>query len=170
MDLSIQDIKLRMCSVFSFLELNNRNIIESTDMILPSLIFAFYLLNLYFIDKLRLTYIYIVFFMGILIIYFIIKQIAKVIFFLNYLKEDISLYTTISILFYCLSPISLLSFLATIFTLDSMIGYIVSISIIFYCSHIATKFFNLYLRLSDREILLFYPCILFYTCFTILML
>ena len=78
MDLSLENIKQRIYSVFSFIELNDRNILDSTDMIAPSLIFIFYLINLFLINKLILTYVYIVMLIGILFIYFTIKLIAKV--------------------------------------------------------------------------------------------
>ena len=78
MEISLDQIKLRIFSILSFIELKDRNLIKSTDMIGPFLILIFYLFNLFFLDKLRLTDIYILIFTGTLLIFFIIKMITKV--------------------------------------------------------------------------------------------
>jgi len=68
-------------SVLSLTELDDRNIIESTDMLVPSLILLFYISNLYFLNLLKLTYLYLVLTIGTLIIFYLINLMSKV---LNY--------------------------------------------------------------------------------------
>ena len=88
MDLSIEKIRLRIYSVLSFIELNDRNLVESCDMIIPSLIFIFYLSNLFFLNKLKLIYIYVVILIGILLIFLLIKLISKVKFFILIFRKE----------------------------------------------------------------------------------
>jgi hypothetical protein len=87
MDISIENIKRRLMSVMSFVELDDRNIIESTDMFVPCLILLFYILNLHFLNKLKLTYLYLVITIGIVLNFSIINLLAKVIIYLTHRKQ-----------------------------------------------------------------------------------
>lgn len=77
---------------------------------------------------------------------------------------------TVSILGYCLLPMVFLSAAAIFVSLQSLIGTIISVMVIMWCSLSASKLFVTALAMSNQQALVAYPCTLFYGVFALLAL
>jgi hypothetical protein len=73
-----------------------------------------------------------------------------------------------SVLGYCLLPMVILSFSSFLFHLHGFIGMIVTIIFICWCSISASKLFATSLALIGQQLLVAYPCALFYGVFALL--
>lgn len=83
--------------------------------------------------------------------------------------NPISIAMTISILGYCLLPMVILSGLAIIISLKAgLIGNLVALFAVLWCSFSASKLFVLYLSLDNQQALVAYPCALLYGVFALL--
>ncbi|KAH7645222.1 yip1 domain-containing 1 [Dermatophagoides farinae] len=77
---------------------------------------------------------------------------------------------TVSILGYCLLPMVFLSALSIFVGLQTLLGNIITIMVILWCSLSASKLFVTALTMSNQQALVAYPCILFYGVFALLTL
>ena len=73
-----------------------------------------------------------------------------------------------SVLGYCLLPMVILSFSSFLFKLNGFIGMIISIIFIIWCSISASKIFATSLAMIGQQLLVAYPCALFYGVFALL--
>jgi hypothetical protein len=73
-----------------------------------------------------------------------------------------------SVLGYCLLPMVILSFSSFLFQLNGLIGLIVALIFIIWCSLSASKLFATSLAMIGQQILVAYPCALFYGVFALL--
>jgi hypothetical protein len=73
-----------------------------------------------------------------------------------------------SVLGYCLLPMVILSFSSFLFQLHGFIGMIITIIFIFWCSISASKLFATSLAMIGQQLLVAYPCALFYGIFALL--
>ncbi|CAF3673939.1 unnamed protein product [Rotaria sp. Silwood1] len=73
-----------------------------------------------------------------------------------------------SVLGYCLLPMVILSFSSFLFKLNGLIGLIVALIFILWCSLSASKLFATSLAMIGQQILVAYPCALFYGIFALL--
>ena len=73
-----------------------------------------------------------------------------------------------SVLGYCLLPMVILSFSSFVFKLNGLIGLIVASVFIIWCSLSASKLFATSLAMIGQQILVAYPCALFYGVFALL--
>uniref|UniRef100_A0A914WAJ6 Protein YIPF n=1 Tax=Plectus sambesii TaxID=2011161 RepID=A0A914WAJ6_9BILA len=80
----------------------------------------------------------------------------------------ISLTCTVSVLGYCLLPMALLSLLAAGLTLQGMVGYIISIMAVLWCSLSSSKLFVTTCAMDSQQLLVAYPCFLVYGVFALL--
>jgi protein YIPF5/7 len=80
----------------------------------------------------------------------------------------VQLYSTISIMGYCLLPFVFLAGSALFVKLLHPIGFIFGISTILWSSITATRLFEYSLEMRDQKYLIMYPIILFYCVFAIL--
>jgi len=91
---------------------------------------------------------------------------------LNMMTPDKScsgIYVT-SVLGYCLLPMVILSFLSFFFKLNGIIGLSIASIFILWCSISASKLFSTSLSMIGMQILVAYPCCLFYGVFALLTL
>ncbi|KAH9417067.1 Protein yipf5 [Dermatophagoides pteronyssinus] len=77
---------------------------------------------------------------------------------------------TVSILGYCLLPMVFLSALSIFFGLQTLLGNIITGTVILWCSLSASKLFVTALAMTNQQALVAYPCILFYGVFALLTL
>jgi hypothetical protein len=73
-----------------------------------------------------------------------------------------------SVLGYCLLPMVILSFSSFLFQLNGFIGTIIVIIFIIWCSVSASKLFTTSLAMIGQQLLVAYPCALFYGIFALL--
>ncbi|XP_043917331.1 protein YIPF7 isoform X2 [Protopterus annectens] len=73
-----------------------------------------------------------------------------------------------SVLGYCLLPMVLLSSSAVIFSLQGIIGTILTVAVIGWCSLSASKMFISALSMEGQQLLVAYPCALLYGVFALL--
>lgn len=73
-----------------------------------------------------------------------------------------------SVLGYCLLPMVILSFSSFLFKLNGLIGLIIASIFIIWCSLSASKLFATSLAMIGQQILVAYPCALFYGVFALL--
>ncbi|XP_061600081.1 protein YIPF5-like [Cololabis saira] len=72
-----------------------------------------------------------------------------------------------SVLGYCLLPIVGLAALAVFCSLQGMLGSVLTLAAIGWCSFSASKIFISTLLMQDQQLLVFYPCALMYGLFTL---
>ncbi|XP_034374332.1 LOW QUALITY PROTEIN: protein YIPF5 [Arvicanthis niloticus] len=73
-----------------------------------------------------------------------------------------------SVLGYCLIPHSLLSSFAVVFSLQGMVGILLTATIIGWCSFSASKIFISALAMDGQQLLVAYPCALLYGVFALI--
>jgi len=88
---------------------------------------------------------------------------------LNLMSESgIDAYRVASVLGYCLLPMVGIGAVSIVFALDGMIGYVLSIISVLWCTYSASGIFVAVLRLSEQRLLVAYPVGLLYGCFALL--
>jgi hypothetical protein len=80
----------------------------------------------------------------------------------------VELYSTISIMGYCLLPFVFLAFSALFFDLLHPMGVLFGIFIVMWSSIAATRLFEYSLEMRDQKYLIMYPIVLFYCVFVML--
>lgn len=156
-DLSI--IKGKIIGVLTLKKIDKKFFADS-DMAGPFLIFIIFAFSLVLHYKTCFGYIYGVSVFGSLMIFLVLNLMAK-----N--NNSILLYDTISVLGYCLIPIVLLSFFSIFFNVRSFAGHLISVLIVVFSSLSASKLFGIALEMDKQKWLIFYPVLLFYTCFVL---
>lgn len=73
-----------------------------------------------------------------------------------------------SVLGYCLLPMVVLSVYAVVFSLQDVVGTVLALSVIGWCSFSASKIFISTLSMDGQQLLVAYPCALLYGLFALL--
>jgi protein YIPF5/7 len=152
-----------------FLEPNGKEIIEEAEMLGPSIFICLFIIAMKMRSSSRLITFYLVLFIGNLLIHTLTNLLTT--------KENssktypsIGLYKLVSLLGYCQLPIILFSYVSVLFTLKSLLGMLLSLIIVILCSYSATKLLSYYLRIKDKDILVFYPIFVYYSFYIVLLL
>ncbi|ELR22531.1 Yip1 domain family, member 5, putative [Acanthamoeba castellanii str. Neff] len=88
---------------------------------------------------------------------------------MNLLSErGIDIYKTASILGYCLLPVIGLAGLSIFIRMNSIVGYVLAVVCIGWCTHSAALMFVTLLTMKDQHILVAYPIGLLYACFALI--
>lgn len=88
---------------------------------------------------------------------------------LNLMSENgASLACIISVLGYCLLPMVILSSVSVILSLQGIIGLILTIATVIWCSFSASSIFTAALTLKEQFLLVIYPCLLLYGLFALM--
>ncbi len=74
----------------------------------------------------------------------------------------------VSVLGYCLLPMILLSGLAILFSLQGIVGSVLTVVVVLWCSISASKLFVSALAMDHQQLLVAYPCALVYGVFALL--
>lgn len=109
--------------------------------------------------KPQFGYIYGVALLGDLSIYFLLNLMSP---------TGIDAYRVTSVLGYCLLPLVLTSLASIAISLDTLIGYILSIASIFWCAYASSGIFVSVLQMQNQRYLVGYPVMLFYASFALL--
>ena len=84
--------------------------------------------------------------------------------------KSISLLKTASILGYCLLPMVCLAGASILLPLTNLLGHLLGWVIVFWCSKSASSMFISDLEMKDQFLLILYPLLLVYACFSLLTL
>ncbi|EIM83105.1 Yip1 domain-containing protein [Stereum hirsutum FP-91666 SS1] len=88
---------------------------------------------------------------------------------LNLMSEKgIDAYRVSSVLGYCLLPMVGVGALSVLVTLDGLLGYVLALVSVTWCTYAASGIFVAVLRMSDQRLLVAYPVGLLYGCFALL--
>lgn len=109
--------------------------------------------------KPQFGYIYGVALLGDLSIYFLLNLMSP---------TGIDAYRVSSVLGYCLLPLVITSLASIGLNLDSIVGYVLSITSIFWCAYSASGIFVSVLQMQNQRYLVAYPVMLFYASFALL--
>lgn len=154
-------IKQRTLAVLKFKHLDER-FAKDADMSGPLLIALFFGSLLLIRQKISFGYIYGFGVMGTICIYMIINLLSQ--------HSRAKLYNTMSILGYCLIPITILAFINVFLNLVTWYGFILSFFAVTWATIAATRFFQVLLNLEKQKYLIGYPVFLFYLVFVLLAL
>ncbi|KAK6199274.1 uncharacterized protein RJT21DRAFT_121584 [Scheffersomyces amazonensis] len=81
---------------------------------------------------------------------------------------QIDLARSASVIGYCLLPLVLLNVIGVVMSLDNMVGYILSILAVIWCTYSASGFFVAVLQLHNARPLVAYPLFMFYSVFALM--
>jgi hypothetical protein len=109
--------------------------------------------------KIHFGYIYGIGTVGCLSIYLLLNLMSE---------RGVDIYKTASVLGYCLLPMVLLAGLSLLITMNSLIGYVLAVITIAWCTHSAALMFVTLLTMKDQRMLVAYPIGLVYTCFALM--
>jgi len=85
-------------------------------------------------------------------------------------EQSIGLYHTMSVLGYCLIPMIFLALTSIIFPPTGIIGFLIAVSIIGFCTQSASLLFVKVLQTADQRYLFAYPIALLYACFALIVM
>ncbi|CAF0773205.1 unnamed protein product [Rotaria sordida] len=143
---------------FAIPDLSIRDDIDLAGPLIFCLIFAFSLL---LFGKIHFGYVYGIVTLGTFGMYGLLNLMASS-------DKSCSGLFVISVLGYCLLPMVILSFLSFLFKFNSFINIILTIIFILWCSISASKLFTISLAMIGQQLLVAYPCVLFYGVFALL--
>jgi hypothetical protein len=117
--------------------------------------------TMFFAGKIYVNYIYGFAILGCVGLYLLVNLMASQ-------NEGITLFQTISIAFYCMLPIVLLSCVNVFFDLKGRAGFALSILSMLWCTTMATRFIEAVASMRPQRYLLAYPLLIFYGIFTLI--
>mmetsp|Transcript_23157 Transcript_23157/g.38101 ORF Transcript_23157/g.38101 Transcript_23157/m.38101 type:complete len:224 (-) Transcript_23157:164-835(-) len=136
-----------------------RSLLEDADMAGPvffALLLGFFML---LTGKFQFGYIYGLGSLGCIGIFVVINLMSV---------KGLDLYKTASILGYCLLPMVFLAFISLIVPVRSLIGFILTLLSIGWCTYMAAKMFVTLQDMTEQLLLIAYPIGLFYGCFALI--
>lgn len=162
--INFDHILQKTLAVINPLRKTDASILSESDLMGPLVFCLAFGSFLLLCGKIHFGYIYGIGVVGCLSIYLLLNLMSPP-------NMQLSLACTISVLGYCLLPMVILSGISVVVTLNNwMIGYLMSIAAILWCSLSASKLFVLALSLHNQQPLIAYPCALFYGVFALLTL
>lgn len=137
----------------------DERIMDDADLAGPLLFIICFGIFLLFSGKPQFGYIYGVGLLGSASIYTLLNLMSE---------RPIDAYRVVSVLGYCLLPMVGVGALSVMVTLDGMVGYVLSLMSILWCTFSASGIFVAVLQMSEQRLLVAYPVGLLYGCFALL--
>ena len=137
----------------------HESIIHDEDLAGPLVFCIAYGFSLLLVGKIQFGYIYGITALGCLCMYTLLNLMSK---------RDVSAVCIGSTLGYCLLPMVILSFLSNFITLNGLVGLVLTVIFILWCSMSSSKLFVANLDMSNQQLLVLYPCFLLYGIFGLL--
>lgn len=134
-------------------------IMDDTDLAGPLLFIFLFGTFLLLSRKAHFGYIYGVGVMGVVSIYLILNMMSE---------NGIDWSRTASVLGYCLLPMVMLSGFSVVLKLDNIIGSVLTVISILWCTYSSSGMFSSVLHLNEQRLLVAYPVGLFYACFALM--
>lgn len=138
----------------------NPDIMADSDLAGPILFVLLFGTLLLFLGKVQFGYVYGVGLFGIVSLHYFLKLMSN--------EVQIDIIRSASILGYCLLPLVFICALGLVFSLDSMLGYMLSGLAVFWCTYSASGLFVTVLKLHNVRPLIAYPLFLFYCVFALM--
>uniref|UniRef100_A0A8C6TEE2 Protein YIPF n=1 Tax=Neogobius melanostomus TaxID=47308 RepID=A0A8C6TEE2_9GOBI len=136
-----------------------KTIMNETDMAGPMVFCLAFGATLLLSGKIQFGYVYGISAIGCLGVYCLLNLMSM---------TGVSFGCVASVLGYCLLPMILLSSFGVIFSLQGMMGVILTAAIIGWCSFSASKIFISALAMDGQQLLVAYPCALLYGVFALI--
>lgn len=137
----------------------DESIIHDEDLAGPLVFCIAYGFSLLLMGKIQFGYIYGITALGCLSMYALLNLMSE---------KGVNAMCIGSTLGYCLLPMIILSFLSSVLMMKSLLGLILSVVFILWCSISSSKLFVYALSMSNQQILVLYPCSLLYGIFALL--
>jgi hypothetical protein len=134
-------------------------ILQDTDIVGPVVFCVMFGFILLFSGKVHFGYIYGIGVMGCIAMYFLLNMMSV---------SGVSLGVTITVLGYCLLPMVGLAGFNLLFSLQGLVGTVLTVIAVLWCSLSASKLFVTALGLQKQQPLVAYPCALVYGVFALL--
>ncbi|KII92607.1 hypothetical protein PLICRDRAFT_89178 [Plicaturopsis crispa FD-325 SS-3] len=157
--INFSHIRAKSLTVLNPLRRIDEHIMDDADLAGPLLFCFCFGTFLLFSGKPQFGYIYGVGLLGSVSIYTLLNLMSE---------TGIDAYRVVSVMGYCLLPMVGVGAISVTRTLDGVIGYLLSILSIVWCTYAASGIFVAVLRMSDQRLLVAYPVGLFYGCFALL--
>lgn len=157
--INFEVIKQKTISVLNPLQNTNPTIMADLDLAGPLLFCLMYGTVLLLTGKAHFGYIYGMGLLGCSSMYIVLNLMSDV---------GVSAGCVISVLGYSLLPMVLLSCFSLVVHLQGIIGMILSVAIILWCSYSASRLFVHILHMNSQQLLVAYPCALLYGVFVLL--
>ncbi|KAL4631237.1 protein YIPF5-like [Arapaima gigas] len=135
------------------------SIMNETDMAGPMVFCLAFGATLLLAGKIQFGYVYGISAIGCLGMYCLLNLMSM---------TGVSFGCVASVLGYCLLPMILLSSVAVVFSLQGMMGIVITAIIIGWCSFSASKIFISALAMEGQQLLVAYPCALLYGVFALI--
>ncbi|KAI8340159.1 hypothetical protein BC941DRAFT_450652 [Chlamydoabsidia padenii] len=157
--INLQHIQAKSLTVLNPFKKVSETIMDDADLAGPLLFIFLFGIFLMLSGKVHFGYIYGVGVLGVVSIYLV----------LNLMSEDgVDGSRTASVLGYCLLPMVILSGFSVVLKLGGIVGLVLSVISIFWCTWSSSAMFTTALRMSDQRLLVGYPVGLFYACFALM--
>ncbi|KAI6033110.1 Yip1-domain-containing protein [Pisolithus orientalis] len=157
--INFSHIQAKSMTVLNPLQHVDERIMDDADLAGPLLFFFCFGMLLLLSGKPQFGYIYGFGLLGSISIYTLLNLMSD---------KGIDVYRVVSVLGYCLLPMVGVGAVSVVVTLDGVLGYMLSILSIIWCTYAASGIFVAVLRMSDQRLLVAYPVALLYGCFALL--
>ncbi|KAI8367385.1 hypothetical protein EDC96DRAFT_553009 [Choanephora cucurbitarum] len=159
--LNFGHIKTKSLTVLNPFRTVPDTIMDDTDLAGPLLFIFLFGTFLLLSRKAHFGYIYGVGVMGVVSIYLILNLMSE---------NGIDWSRTASVLGYCLLPMVMLSGFSVVLKLDNIVGTVLTVISILWCTYSSSGMFSSVLHLNEQRFLVAYPVGLFYACFALMTL
>uniref|UniRef100_A0A7E4VH80 Protein YIPF n=1 Tax=Panagrellus redivivus TaxID=6233 RepID=A0A7E4VH80_PANRE len=159
--INFDHIRLKTVAVLNPFGSARADVIEDQDLAGPLVFCLLFGASLLLHGKLQFGYIYGIGLLGCVGMYSLLNLMAEE-------TRSISFTCTASVLGYCLLPMSILSMIAAVLSLQGLIGYAVAGGAAFWCGSTSSKLFSITLQMEGQRLLVAYPCVLLYCVFALL--
>jgi len=157
--INFEHIKAKTLGVLNPMQKPDITIMQDTDLAGP-LVFCFaFGASLMLAGKIHFGYIYGIGVIGCFAMYALLNMMST---------TPVPVGITVSVLGYCLLPMVILAWVAIAFSLQGIIGTVLTAIAVVWCSICASKFFVTALGMDHQQLLVAYPCALVYGVFALL--
>lgn len=157
--INFDHITQKTLAVLNPLKQTDHTIMQDTDLAGPLVFCLAFGGSLMLSGKLTFGYIYGIGVVGCLAMYTLLNLMSM---------TGVSVGCIISVLGYCLLPMVILSFSSVLLSLQGMVGVVVTILAVLWCSASASKLFVSALSMDHQQPLVAYPCALVYGVFALI--
>lgn len=157
--INFEHIKQKTLGVLNPMQTPDVSVMQDTDLAGPLVFCLAFGGSLLLAGKVHFGYIYGIGVIGCFAMYSLLNLMSM---------SQVSVGIIISVLGYCLLPMVLLSFFAVLFSLQGIMGTVLTPVTVAWCSICASKFFVTALSMDHQQPLVAYPCALVYGVFALL--
>lgn len=157
--INFEHICHKTLAVLNPLKHANTEIMQDTDMAGPLVFCLAFGVSLLLSGKVHFGYIYGIGVVGCIAMYALLNLMSM---------SSVTVSCIVSVLGYCLLPMVLLSFFSVVMSLQGILGTVLTVVCVLWCSVSASKLFVSALTMDRQQLLVAYPCALVYGVFALL--